>query len=138
MNNFRKHSVFYIITFAHWCPQEGGKSRRSPLPWKLQNYGFFHYLKYVLFFSFWGGGLVFPFRGHFLHVGWGRFSLCGAISWLVPTCKNFYDAHALDARVVANMAPWRSLREIARLNLLIHFGAHFLIIIEKTNEMIQF
>ena len=32
MNNFRKHCAFYIITFAHWCLQEGGKSRRSPSP----------------------------------------------------------------------------------------------------------
>ena len=34
-------------------------------------------------------------------------------------------AHALAARVVASVAPSGNLREIARLNLLIHFRAHF-------------
>ena len=89
-----------------------------------------------LFSPFFGGGVVFPFGGHFLHVGGGG-SLCGEIFRLVPTCKNFFGARALDARVVANMAPWGNLREIARLNLLIHFGAHFHIIFQKTNEMIR-
>ena len=109
MNNFRKHCAFIIIAFAHWRPQEGGKSTRSP-PWKSQNYGYFSPCEVPLFsFNLWGGGLVFPFGGHFLHVrggGGGVVSLCGKIFRLVPTCKIFFGARSLDARVVTNMAPW--------------------------------
>ena len=36
--------------------------------------------------------------------GGGEFSLCGKIFMLVSTCKNFYGAHALDAKEVANIA----------------------------------
>ena len=54
-----------------------------------------------------------------------------------PHLQYFCGAHALAARVVANMAHWENLREIARLNLLIHFGTHFHIMFEKTNEMIR-
>ena len=108
MNNFRKHCAFYIITFTPWRPHEGGKSRRSP-PRKLQNY-FLHvkclfspiggpcFILLEAIFSLWGGS---PYVAKFL---------C-----LSPLCKNFYDAHALGAKVVANIVPWRNLREIARL-----------------------
>ena len=40
---------------------------------------------------------------------------------LVPTCTNFWGAHAFDARVVSIIGlPLQNLREIARLNLSIH------------------
>ena len=70
-----------------------------------------------LFSFFFEGVLVFPFGGDFLSVGegGGGFSLCVEIFMLIPTCKNFYSAHALDAKVVAKIAPWGNLREIARL-----------------------
>ena len=108
----RKHCAVYIITFAHCIvPSRGGKGRRS-IPPRPGNYN-----TMVFFFSMWSAsffplrGLVFPFRGHFLHVcvrvwcvwlcvcvwGWGGVgggggmgsSLCGKIFRLVPTCNIF-------------------------------------------------
>ena len=111
MNNFRKHCALYIITFAHWCPQEGGKSRCSPSPGNYNTMGaFFLHVKYL--FS--------PFEGPCFSF-WRPFSLCvcgggggGVGGWGVPYVAKFlslsplatflFGAHALAARVVANMA----------------------------------
>ena len=106
------------------------------LPWKLQYYGgFFLHVK-CLFSPFEGPCFSFleAIFSMCVCVCGGGGSLCGEIFKLVHT---FCGAHALAARVVANMAHWENLREIARLNLLINFGAHFHIIFEKTNEMIR-
>ena len=43
---------------------------------------------------------------------------------LFPLTKLSAGAHALAARVVANISSWGNLREIVRLNLLIRSGAH--------------
>ena len=116
MNNFRKHCAFYIITFAHWRPQEGARVGAHPAPPGNDKTMKFFSPCEVPLFSFWGGGLVFSFGGHLpfspLGGGGGGFSLCVKIFMLIPTCKNF---HALDAKVVAKIAPWENLREIARL-----------------------
>ena len=72
MNNFRKHCAFYIITFAHWCPQEGGKSRRSPSPETTILWGLFSPCEVPLF-SF-SGALCFPLEAIFsmsVCVWWG-------------------------------------------------------------------
>ena len=125
MNDFQNHFAFYLSTFAHWRPQEGGgqyvKSRYSPPPsrnykttslwgavpppllWGLFSPWEVGSASFLLF-----GGLVFLFGGHFLHVGGGGgggFSLCEEIFRFIFTYKNFYCAHALDARVVASI--WR-------------------------------
>ena len=107
----------------------------APPPRKLRNY--------VIspceapLFSFWGALMFFLLEAIFSM--WGGSPYVAKFLCLSPLCKNFYYAHALDAKVVASIAPWGNLREIARLarhpiNLLIHFGAHFHIIFEKTND----
>ena len=105
MNNFRKHCAFYIITFAPWRP-----------PGNYKTMGVFSSCEVPLF-SFWGALFV---------LLEAIFSMCGGggggwalLMWrnfyAFPHLQNFYGAHALDAKVVANIAPWGNLREIARL-----------------------
>ena len=58
---------------------------------------------------------------------WRKFQTC-------PHLQKFQRCpwHALAARVVANMSPWGKLRTIVRLNLFIHFRAHFYIMLRKS------
>ena len=94
MNNFRKHCAFYVITFAPW---------RSPPPpgnYKTMGFVFLHVKCPVSRF----GGLVFLLETILsMWGGGGGFSLCGEILMLISTCKIFYGALALDAKVVANI-----------------------------------
>ena len=46
--------------------------------------------------------------------GGGGFSLCVKIFMLIPTCKNFYSAHALDAKLVAKIAPSQQIIECSQ------------------------
>ena len=117
MNNFWKYCAFYIITFAPWRPQEGGMSRRSPPPppGNDKTIRFFSPCEVPLFsFFFLGGGPCFSFWSRFSPCGeGGGGSLCVEIFMLIPICKNFYSAHALNAKVVVSALG--KLREIARL-----------------------
>ena len=45
MYNFRKHCAFYIITFAHWCPQEGARVGARPPQETTILWGFFLHVK---------------------------------------------------------------------------------------------
>ena len=103
MNNFRKHCAFYLITFTPW--------RSPPPPLETTKLWSLFSLCEVPLFSFWGALFSFwrPFSPY------GGLSLCGEIVMLIPNCKNFYGAHTLDAKVVANIAPLGNLREIAIL-----------------------
>ena len=71
----------------------------------------------------------------------GAFYPCGVFSlWkmfrFVPTCTNFWGAHAFDARVVPSIGlPLRNLREIARLNLSILYRITCSYNVEKINKM---
>ena len=137
MNNFRKHCVFYIITFAH----ERGKCRRStpPPPPETTMLCFFLHVK----------SLFSPFEGSCFSF-WRPFSLCVCVCGgggggslrceffrLVPTCNiTVAPIHWL-LEYSCYYVHWENLRKNTRLNLSIHFGAHFHIIFEKTNEMIR-
>ena len=103
MNNVRKHCASYIITFAHWRP-----------PGNYKTMGVFSPCEVPLF-SFWGA-LFFLLEVFSLCVcGGGGVLLMWRNFYTYPRLQNFYGAHALDAKVVANIAPWGNLREIARL-----------------------
>ena len=82
-----------------------------------------------------GGSALFFHLGDIFSTCKTFLSLCVYTFRLAPTytlTKIFADTYALAAGVVANMSPWRNLREIARLNLLIHFRAHFHIMLIKS------
>ena len=79
-------------------------------------------------FSPFGGALFLPlhcFWGYFLYVMDYFSSYVESFSCMFSLTKIAASAHALAARVVASVAPSGNLRGIARLNLLIHFRAHF-------------
>ena len=99
MNNVRKCCVFYNH-ISSWAPT-----------------------------TRWGGGGgevgAHCFGGYFLHVR-DYFSPCvESFSGMSSLTKIAASAHAMVARIVASVAHSGNLREIARLNLLIHFRAHF-------------
>ena len=126
---------------SSWAPATkwGGGSRRSPLPsWEhkilISILGGLFTLLWGPFspyegplFSFWGA-LFLPlhcFGGYFLHVRDYFSPYLESFSGMSSLTKIAASAHALAARVVASVAPSGNLREIVRLNLLIHFRAHF-------------
>ena len=85
------------------------------------------------FFSFWGA-LFFPlhcFGGYFFHVRDYFSPYVESFSGMSSLTKIAASAHAFAARVVASAAHSGNLREIARLNLLIHFIAHFHVMLGK-------
>ena len=143
MNNFCKYSAFYNHIWS-WSTRRGvGMSMRSPpTSWK-KNYiwgpfpprggGLFLHFECIIF-SF--GVPCFTFWGYFLYVGGGGgggrlFSTyIEKFLGLFPLPK--IGAHALAARVAANISPWGNLREIVRRNLLIHFGTYFYIMLRKS------
>ena len=111
--------MHFIITFAHEHPQGDGKSRCSR---KNSMWGAFISIIMECFFS--------PFGGRFLHGGGG-----GGFFLLMRRhfqAKISVGAHALAARVVAHISPLGNLKAIVKLNLLIHFGAHFHIMLRKS------
>ena len=127
--------------------REGDKSRRSPPPpshGKKIIFGvaftplrggrtFFPFG--VHFFSFLGG-LVSLFGSHFLYVG-GRSLFSAYVEKFLgffPLTKFSAGTHGLAARVVANISSWGCFRYIVRRNLLIHFGAHFHIMLRKSKK----
>ena len=121
-------------------PQWGGHEYALALhPWE-KNYiwgpfpprggGLFLHFECIIF-SF--GVPCFTFWGYFLYVGGGGRLFSTYIEkflGLFPLPK--IGAHALAARVVANISPWGNLREIVRRNLLIHFGTYFYIMLRKS------
>ena len=130
----------FIITLAHGHPQlDGGKVGARPSPsWEHKITISIWGARFTLFWgpfspylgpllSFWGG-IVSPFA-----LFWGLFSPCEGLFF--PYVESFSkiaaSAHALDARVVASVAPSGNSREIARLNLLIHFKAHFRVMLRN-------
>ena len=131
----------------------GGGSRRSPLPLlgtSNNNFylgGPFHPLMGGLFtllwgpfspyegphFSFWVA-LFLPlhcFGGYFLRVRDYFSPYVECFSGMPSLTKIDASAHAFAARVVASAAHSGNLREIVRLNLLIHFIAHFHVMLGK-------
>ena len=80
------------------------------------------------------GGIVSPFAmfwGYFLHVRDHFSPSVESFSCMSSLTIIAASAHAFAARVVASMAHSGNLREIARLNLLIHFIAHFHVMLGK-------
>ena len=83
-----------------------------------------------LFFPF-GGALFLPlhcFGGYFLHVRDYFSPYLESFSGMSSLTKIAASAHAL----AASVAPSGNLREIVRLNLLIHFRAHFHVMLRKS------
>ena len=140
MNNFRKYCIC-IITFADEHPQGGGESRvgASPPPtWKdIYLGGLFPLLGGLLFYlenmftPLWGD-LVSPFRVIFsMWTGFFYTYVEKFVGLIVPLTKISPSAQYV-ARVVANYyGALGALGEIVRLNLLIHFGAHFHIMLRN-------
>ena len=144
MDNFRKCCVFYNH-ISSWAPTtrwggEVGEVGARPYPsWEHKitistwgafspsSGGFSLHMK-DLFSPFGGGGIVSPFA-----LFWGLFFPCEGLffaffsyfSGMSSLTKIAASAHAFAARIVASVAHSGNLREIARLNLLIHFRAHF-------------
>ena len=135
MNKFRKCCVFYNH-ISSWAPATrwGGRevgARPSP-SWEHKitisiwgafspSYGgFFLHMKDLFSVL---GGIVSPFAlfwGYFLHLRDYFSPYVEFFSGMSSLTKIAASAHALAARVVASVAPSGNLREIARLNLLIH------------------
>ena len=91
------------------------------------NGGLFLHMK-DFFSPFGGGGLFLPLHcigGYFLHVRDYFSPYVESFSGMSSLTKIAASANAFAARVVASVAHSGNLREIARLNLLIHFIAHF-------------
>ena len=85
-------------------------------------------------FSHFGGALFLPlhcFGGYFLHVRDYVSPFVESFSDMSSLTKIAASAHAFAARVVASVAHSGYLREIARLKLLIHFRAHFHVMLGK-------
>ena len=96
--------------------------------------GHFFHLECILS-PFWGAlfhllGVIFS-RG-----GGGAFFSTSVDKFLgfFPLTKFSAGTHGLAAIVVANTSSWGFLRYIVRRNLLIHFGAHFHIMLRKTKK----
>ena len=133
--------VCFIITLAHGHPQldgggvEGEVGARPSPSWEhifTLLWGHFSPYKGPLF-SFWGALFLslHCFGGYFLHVR-DYFSLfVESFSGMSSLTKIAASAHAFAARVVASVAHSGNLRDIARLNLLIHFRAHFHVMLGK-------
>ena len=131
MNNFRKWCVFYNH-ISPWAPAtrwrggwvEGEVGARPYPSWE-----------HKITISIWGAfspsfweALFLPlhcFGGYFLHVRDYFSPYVESFSGMSSLTKIVASAHAFAARVVASVAHSGNLREIARLNLLIHFRAHF-------------
>ena len=140
----------FIITLSHGHPQldgggvEGEVGARPSPSWE-----------HKITISIWGafspsyGGLFLHMKDLFSPFGGHCFSLC-TVWRLFSSCEGLYfspfvesfsgmsshtkiaaNPHAFAARVVANVAHSGNLREIARLNLLIHFRAHFHVMLGK-------
>ena len=133
--------MHFLITFAHERPRWGGRGTRVSAhpPWKsICIWG-------ILFSLLWG---FFLHVDGFFFLFWGSFAICGGLFstyvekflGLSPLTKIFAGAHALVARVVANtcILLWKILKEIVRLNLLTHFGAHFHIMLRKSMKYTEF
>ena len=140
----------FIITLTHGHPQldgggGGGGSRRSPLPLLgTSNNNFYLGGLFTLLwgpfspyegplFSFWGA-LFLPlhcFGGYFLRVRDYFSPYVECFLGMPSLTKIAASAHAFAARVVASAAHSGNLRKIARLNLLIHFIAHFHVMLGK-------
>ena len=86
MNNFRKHCAFYIITFAHWRPQEGARVGAHPAPPGNDKTVKFFSPCEVPLFSFWGGGggCFFFWRPFAI------FSIGGGGGGVLLMCQNVY------------------------------------------------
>ena len=136
----------FIITLAHGHPQlGGGKVGDRPSPsWKhkmtISIWGGLFTLLWGSFspyegplFSFWGALflLLHCFGGYFLHVRDYFSPYVESFSGMSSLTKIAVSAHGLAATVVASVVPSGNLREIARLNLLIDFRAHFHIMLRK-------
>ena len=84
-------------------------------------------------FSFWGA--LFPplhcCWGYLLHVRDYFSPYVESFSGMSSLTKIAASAHAFASRAVASVAHSGNLREIARLNLLIHFRAHFYVMLGK-------
>ena len=97
--------------------------------------GLFLHMK-VLFLLL--GGIVSPFAlffgGYFLHVRDYFSPYVDSFSGMSSLTKIAASANAFAARVVASVAHSGNLREIARLNLLIHFRAHFHVMLGKPTK----
>ena len=142
----------FIITLAHGHPQldggggvEGEVGARTSPSWEHKITisiwgGPFHPLMGGPFspyegplFSFWGA-LFLPlhcFGGYFPHVRDYFSPYVDSFSGMSSLTKIAASAHAFAARVVASVAHSGNLREIARLNLLIQFRAHFHVMLGK-------
>ena len=130
----------FIITLAHGHPQldggggvEGEVGARPSPSWEYKitisiwgafspsYWGLFLHIKDPFLLL---GALFLPlhcFGGYFLHVRDYVSPFVESLSGMSSLTKIAASAHAFAARVVANVAHSGNLREIARLNLLIHF-----------------